>query len=711
MVPLAATAGGYVLLPSGPLRDGAFAVLGLACVVTAFVGLHRHAPRRRLGWRLVIAGFLGWVVGDALFSLQSAWGVTAYPAPADAAYLVAYGLMAAGLVVMVRRRVSNGDLATLLDATILATGMAVVAGVFVVAPVASDSSLTALGKATSTFYPAADILLLAIMVRLWATPSARTTAFRLLICALGLILAGDVYYTTTTIVTGSVESQLANDLIWFAGYILIAGSTWDRSVHDLADPAPGLDDVSDPSKRLVLLTGGLLLPPLALLGDGLDGDVSEWPIILAGSVVLSVMVLVRMAGLLTVVRAQAVQLSALARSDALTGVPNRRSWDHQLSRACRAAEDQDRPLSLAVLDLDNFKAYNDVHGHPAGDLLLKEAAAAWVEHLSTDEVLARVGGEEFALLLPDHDASSARARVLELLASTPRGQTFSAGVATWQPGTEPGVAFAAADRALYEAKRTGRNRVCLAPHVPAGMVLPRPRIALQPIVMLDTGDIVAVEALSRFSGHDTLEVFEQARELGRLAELEATAIGAARLVALPGLLLAVNVDIASLPSPWIRTSLAGDLNGIVLEVTEHTHTPVDPQVLGDVQAALRDYRERGAMVAVDDWGTGYSDMDRLELLQPEFVKIDMSIVHDLDSVRHRALLESVLAWSTRRRAQVCAEGIESEEQLERLRRLGVHLGQGYHLARPELAQEPAAGRAHDGVRPQRTPEQRLTTGS
>jgi diguanylate cyclase (GGDEF)-like protein len=691
MVPLVAATGGYLLLPSGPVRDAAFALIGLACVVTAFVGLHLHAPRRQAGWFLVISGFLGWVVGDALFSLQTAWGVTAYPAPADAVYLVAYLLMAAGLVVMVRRRAGNGDLAAVLDATIVATGAAVVAGVFVLAPVASDSSLSALGKLTSAFYPAADILLLAILVRFWATPSARTTSFRLLVCAFGFIFAGDAYYTTTTIMTGGVESQLANDFVWFAGYILIAGATWDRSVHDLAEPAPGLEDVSDPTKRLLLLTGGLLLPPVTLLGDGLDGEVSQWPIVLIGSVLLSLLVLMRMAGLLTVVRAQAVQLAGLARSDALTGVPNRRSWDHELSRACRTAEDQGTPLTLALLDLDHFKTYNDIHGHPAGDLLLKEATAGWVQHLSGAEVLARVGGEEFAVLLPDHDAESARARVLELLASTPRGQTFSAGVATWQPGTEPAVAVAAADRALYDAKRSGRNRICLAPFVPSGTVLQQPRIALQPMVDLATGEPVAVEALSRFREQRPVEVFEQARTLGRLSELEAAAITAARAVARPGLLLSVNVDIASLPSPRIRESLSGDLTGMVLEVTEHTHTPVDPEALGDVQAALRDYRERGALIAVDDWGTGYSDMDRLELLQPEIVKIDMSIVHDLDSARHQALVGSVLAWANRRHARVCAEGVETEAQLERLRRLGVHLGQGFHLGHPALAEDLGPG--------------------
>ena len=691
MVPLIAAAGGYVLLPQGTIRDSGFAVLGLACVLTAFAGLRYNAPRRHSGWLLVITGFLGWVVGDALFSVQGALGLTSYPSPADGAYLVAYMLMAAGLVVMVRRRGAAGDLAAVLDAAILATGAAVVAGVFVVVPIAADSSLSALGKVTSTFYPTADILLLAILVRFWATPSARTTSFRLLICALGFIFVGDVYYTATTILTGSVDSDLTNDLIWYAGYVLIAGATWDRSVHDLAEPAPGLEDVADPSKRMLVLTGGLLLPAVTLLVGGLDGDLTAWPIVVMGSVLLSLLVLARMAGLLTVVRAQAVQLAALARSDALTGVPNRRTWDFELARACQAAHEDDHPLTLAVLDLDHFKAYNDTRGHPAGDRLLKEATAAWSQHLGRGEVLARVGGEEFALLLPKHDAEATRARVLELLASTPGGQTFSAGVATWQPGTEPAVAVAAADRALYNAKRGGRNRVCLAPYVPSGMILPMPRIALQPIVDLATGEMVAVEALSRFRDHDPMPVFEQARALGRLAELEAAAIKAARAVALPGLLLTVNVDISSLPLLRIRDALAGDLSDLVLEVTEYTHSPVDPQELAGVLAAIREYRDRGALIAVDDWGTGYSDMDRLELLQPEIVKVDMSIVHDLESARHRALIGSVLAWATRRNAQVCAEGIESEGQLERLRQMGVHLGQGYRIGRPEHpTKEPAA---------------------
>ena len=159
---------------------------------------------------------------------------------------------------------------------------------------------------------------------------------------------------------------------------------------------------------------------------------------------------------------------------------------------------------------------------------------------------------------------------------------------------------------------------------------------------------------------------------------------------------------------------------MVLEVTEHTHSPVDPEVLAGVLAAIRDFRDRGALVAVDDWGTGYSDMDRLELLQPEIVKVDMSIVQDLESARHRALIGSVLAWSARRHARVCAEGIESEAQLERLRHLGVHLGQGFRIGRPGAEQDADRGRltlpaetlpADPAVRPQRTPEHGPDGGS
>lgn len=132
--------------------------------------------------------------------------------------------------------------------------------------------------------------------------------------------------------------------------------------------------------------------------DGATGARVEWQIIGAGSIVLSALVLWRMAVLLNVVRGQAVSLSALACSDALTGIANRRTWDHELSRACQSAREAGTRLHVALLDLDHFTDYNDTLGHVAGDRLLREATSIWSGLLGEGELLARYGGEEFVIL-------------------------------------------------------------------------------------------------------------------------------------------------------------------------------------------------------------------------------------------------------------------------------------------------------------------------
>jgi diguanylate cyclase len=159
------------------------------------------------------------------------------------------------------------------------------------------------------------------------------------------------------------------------------------------------------------------------------------------------------------VERQAAQLREMARRDELTGLPNRRTWNEELPRALEAARRDGRPLTVAVLDLDHFKRFNDRYGHPAGDRLLKEASAAWHGTLRAADLLARYGGEEFVVLLPDADAGEAR-RVLErALGATPHEQTFSAGLAVWDRAETPDQLLQRADKALYEAKAAGRNRV------------------------------------------------------------------------------------------------------------------------------------------------------------------------------------------------------------------------------------------------------------
>jgi diguanylate cyclase (GGDEF)-like protein len=155
-------------------------------------------------------------------------------------------------------------------------------------------------------------------------------------------------------------------------------------------------------------------------------------------------------------------LDARARTDELTGLANRRAWEHELplelSRATRTAE----PISMAILDLDHFKAYNDTYGHPAGDRLLRAAAASWTERLRATDVLARYGGEEFAVLLPGCDAASAATVGEALRTAVPDQATCSIGIATWDGHESGDELVGRADAALYAAKGAGRDRAVAA---------------------------------------------------------------------------------------------------------------------------------------------------------------------------------------------------------------------------------------------------------
>ena len=254
----------------------------------------------------------------------------------------------------------------------------------------------------------------------------------------------------------------------------------------VAEPAPDREATGSSQRRLVVLACGLMLPAVALLLDGATGGGVLWPVIGVGALLISGLVLVRMSGILHTVEVQAMQLAALARADGLTGAPNRRTWDHELSRACAASLEHNTALCVAMMDLDHFKVYNDTHGHQAGDRLLREAVAAWTARLGAGGLLARYGGEEFTVLLPGVTLAEARARIQALSAVTPDGQTFSAGVSIWDSCTEPSTAVARADEALYEAKRTDRN--CVLTYgdgslpVPGPPSTPAPGLAVQPVV-------------------------------------------------------------------------------------------------------------------------------------------------------------------------------------------------------------------------------------
>ncbi len=452
---------GCVLLPVGTLRDGVYALVSWGCVAAVVVGVRRHRPRHAGAWWCVAAGVASWAAGDLV------WVVVAevlhrdpFPSVADVFYLLTYPLLAWGAWRFVRARGGARDRDGLIDSAIFTVGFGLLMWVFLVRPALGDVLATPAARVVAAAYPVGDVLLLALLVRLLTTRGARNASFGLLAAAAGLTLLADCAFQLLSLNGGDGERVL--DGVWLAAYTCYGAAALHPSMRRTTDRQPATG-VTVGRGRLAALTAASLLSPVTLMLQlALGLRLTGWAVA-CSSVALFLLVVWRMSGLVAHLQRQAVQLTALARTDALTGLANRRSGDAELARMRARAREDGTPLCLAVLDLDRFKAFNDTFGHQAGDQLLLQASAAWSRELDgSGAVLVRWGGEEFTVLLPGQDLDPARALVERLCAVTPAGQTFSAGVARWD-GAESGDELTArADEALYRAKAAGRARVLLA---------------------------------------------------------------------------------------------------------------------------------------------------------------------------------------------------------------------------------------------------------
>jgi diguanylate cyclase (GGDEF)-like protein len=404
----------------------------------------------------------------------------------------------------------------------------------------------------------------------------------------------------------------------------------------------------------------------------------------------------------TLVEAQRDRLQALAESDPLTGLANHRRFHQALEDAIADA----RSAAVVLLDLDHFKFLNDTRGHPYGDQVLREVAGKLREAVRGGrDLVGRLGGEEFGILLTGVDAEEAF-RVAERARGLIRGLPVdgfsldcSAGVAAWPTDTDsPLRLLDLADAALYQAKRMGRgqSRRVDADSGEAAVdqqraavrrVLDQPELVtpvFQPIVDLATGRVAGYEGLSRFPQEDGRrpdEWFDLARRCGMGPLLQALALR--RMVEVPGrpnrTWLSLNLDAGALATDAVQGALPEDLTGIVIEVTEQ-ELPPDDEAL---QRTLGELRGRGAKIALDDAGAGYAGLQHVVRIHPDIIKLDRSLVRGVDTDPERlALIESFVAFSSRTGALLCAEGIETDEELQVLVDARVDLGQGYHLGRP-----------------------------
>ncbi len=417
----------------------------------------------------------------------------------------------------------------------------------------------------------------------------------------------------------------------------------------------------------------------------------------------------------------------LAFYDTLTGFPNRNMLYDSLFHAIRINNGGKQTVALLLLDLDHFQEINDTLGHLRGDLLLQEVGRRIRQSVWEQDMVARLGGDEFGVLLPKladvEDAHVVSRKILKCLEppftieNTPVAVETSIGIALYpKHGEDADVLFQRADVALYVAKRKGLGYTVYTPEqdqynprrlalmgelrhaIETGQIFP----LYQPKIDIQIGQVVGVEALVRWKHpkHGVIPPvdFIHLTERTGLVHLFAhrvlnTALCQCQAWHQAGfpLSVAVNLSVRNLEDPQLPNRIAELLKTcgmkaewLDLEITESV-IMADPARAREVLCHLN---KMGFRLSIDDFGTGYSSLGYLRKLPVHSIKIDKSFVMDMvvnedDGV----IVRSIIDLAHNLGLKVVAEGVESQEVLDRLKELGCDQAQGYHMSRPLPAPE------------------------
>jgi diguanylate cyclase (GGDEF)-like protein len=403
----------------------------------------------------------------------------------------------------------------------------------------------------------------------------------------------------------------------------------------------------------------------------------------------------------------------LAERDALTGLFNRRRFERALSTHLKRAPQQAQPCAVMLVDIDHFKFVNDSLGHTAGDVVLRAVASALQGGARRGDLVARLAGDEFAVLLPGSTEAEAQA-VAQGLVETIAAEmidpriTVSAGVAAIRgiKAIDADDLLVAADSALYEAKVAGRNRVALFSGNKAGgftwvhrirTALSEQRFTLfaQPIIDLRTGEVTAHELLVRMFDERGQIVapaafLPTAERFDLILDIDRFVISGALGLAARGQRVNVNLSGRSAGDcemrDWIAESVAESEitpSMLTFEITETAAIPslTEGAALVDLLVAL------GCGVALDDFGTGFGSFAYIKHLAVSQLKIDMEFVRTMPSSPvDQRIVSSIVSVAQARGIQTIAEGVEDAATLDLLRASGVDGAQGFHIARPAPAE-------------------------
>jgi len=669
---------------------------------------------------LAAAAVTSWTVGTTYFvGLQSTAGPVPFPTFADVGSALFYTLMAAALVVAVRRQARGTAASSVwLDALVGSLGAASVLAVVLdplLAPaLTGPPSLSTVALAA---YPLCDLLLVAIVAGIAALRGVRMgSRWGLLVAGLSIFAAADMTYSLQT-ASGTYVYGTPWQSAWVIGFALMA--LWvDGSARD----QPPTKARSEGGAMSLAVSSVATLAGLAVLLINTWAPVSKVALALAGVTLLAAGARSELAFRLLARSADLRRLAAT--TDELTGLPNRRALtaEGQTGRAGQLGRRQ----ALLVLDLDKFKEVNDSLGHQVGDQLLVRVGARLSEHLRDGDLLARLGSDEFAVLLDDagHDEAVDSAVRLQAALDEPFAlqnialhSSVSIGIALFpDDGPDLDTLLSKADMAMYKAKGSlpGYHVYCRdddADDASRLQTVEELRIALttdqlvvyyQPKIDLDTGDVHSVEALVRWD-HPTrgllypdafLALVEKFGLMPSLTQVVLEmALDQVVVWAAQGrpMTVAVNLSASSLVDDNLPEHVTAMLaargvppSGLQLEITEE-FLMADRDRARSILARLRD---SGVQISVDDFGTGYSSLSYLLDLPIDELKLDRSFVFPMaDDARSAALVASTIALAHSLGLRIVAEGVETRVVFTELRHLGCDQAQGYFMSRPMSADE------------------------
>jgi len=438
----------------------------------------------------------------------------------------------------------------------------------------------------------------------------------------------------------------------------------------------------------------------------------------------------RMAGIAIERKLAEDRIQFMANHDALTGLPNRTLLDDRLSQALFYAQRYERWVTVAFVDLDNFKDINDSLGHNAGDELLKAVAKRMVACLRATDTVVRLGGDEFVILLFDQPKNanvvSASLQKIQAAIAEPvqvDGHTLrvtgSFGVANYpDDGTDADALLANADAAMYRAKEIGGdNFQFYTPELNARVhekfllqeelrnALARSEFVLhyQPQVDLRTGRVFAVEALIRWN-HPTqgmlspINFIPMAEETGLVTPIGDWVLHEAcrqnkawQDAGLPPMTVCVNVSARQFKDKSLVGRVVSALHDSGLEAKYLELELTESVIMLDVEQAvamMSALQGLGVHLSIDDFGTGYSSLSALKNFPVVRLKIDKSFINDLaTNDNDKAVASAVISLAKKLNLRVIAEGVETDEQLAFLRENNCDEMQGYHFSRPIGARE------------------------